>query len=303
MNAATAAAILMGIAPPDAAAAPTQTPPATGSAVATDASGAKPANAAGNANAAGADGAKPASTEASAADQVPTPGKSADAWNFEVAPYLWFPGATGTIGAGPLRFNVNRTVGDAFEAIDELQFGLCLHAEAAKGDLSLIFDGLYMDFENSKTGPLGGKITGESTQGIFEFAGAWRLYGEVRTNTAPAIQIEALAGARLWTIDNTITLHAVPTQLSASDVWVDGFGGFRTVISTGTPLLLFGRFDCGAGGSEFTWNAIIAAEWRLADWIGLDLGWRWLSVDRQPNANDEFDIVMSGPFFAARMNF
>lgn len=298
MTAAAAAAILLGIAPPDATA-----PAANGAAPVQGTAATTPAPASGApADGAGATGAN-AGTAAPTADMAPTAGKNPDSWRFEIAPYLWFPGASGTIGAGPLKFNVNRTVGDTFEAIDELQFGLCLHAEAAKGDLSLIFDGLYLDFENSKRGPGGGKITGESTQGIFEFAGAWRLYGEVRTDTGPAIEIEALAGARLWTLDNTITLHAVPAQANSSDTWVDGFGGFRTVISTGSPLLFYGRFDCGAGGSEFTWNAIVAAEWRLANWIGLDIGWRWLSVDRQPNSTDEFDIVMSGPFFAARMNF
>ncbi len=296
-TAAHAAAVLLGIASPQDA------PPAAGTSAPATGSAANTATAPKGAGSTATTGTTATGTEE--ANAAPPSAAAANAWHFLVAPYLWMPGVTGTTRVKGNTVDIDITIADAVSSLGDLNFGVMGQFEATNGDLSLIFNGLYLAWGVNDTGPTLGKYHAEATQGIFELAGAWRIYGERRTIIGPAILLEVIGGARIWVLEESVRANSVGVNASENNAWVDGFGGFRGAISTGTPLVFVGRFDAGAGGSKFTWNAMVGAEWDFANWISLDAGWRWLSVDRDADGplGATYDVTLAGPYLALVFRF
>lgn len=237
---------------------------------------------------------------------VPPPGHE---WKFTLAPYLWVPAATGTVGVANRTANVDITLGDAFSALgDDFDGGFSLHVEAKYDKWSLFGDALYLKLKSESVTPTGGQLTTKFKEGIFELGAAYRLCEyKLDESGSTNLVLEPLAGVRVYYFDTTLSGSAVAASPSSINSWADVFGGVRGELSFfSNAVSIVGRADFGGGGSNFAWNALAGVNLRLATWCSLIGGYRWLSVDYdngQGLDHFEYDVLNQGPFIAFEFRF
>src|SRR5499426_3995559 len=73
---------------------------------------------------------------------------AADAWQFEVTPYIFGAGLRGKTGVGPVTADIDSSFGDIMKHFDS---GLMAAAEARKGLWTLAFDGVYFRLKDQAT--------------------------------------------------------------------------------------------------------------------------------------------------------
>ena len=93
-----------------------------------------------------------AGNSATTADpQAPTPQKAAsaddDSWHFIVAPYLWFPGLSGTVGALGHDASVHVSASDV---LSNFNFGLMGYVQASKDRLVFPVDFMWVRLTDEK---------------------------------------------------------------------------------------------------------------------------------------------------------
>ena len=69
-------------------------------------------------------------------------------------------------------------------------------------------------------------------------------------------------------------------------------------------LSLTGYGDIGGFGvgSDFTWQAIAALDWRVSDKFSASVGSRWIQIDYDAGRAN-IDLNMSGPIIGASLRF
>jgi len=245
------------------------------------------------------------------ADEPAAPHTEISPWEFRLAPYFWVPGMKGTTGVGGNNVNVDVSNSDAFDLLSDLKFGLMLHGEAVHGDLTLFGDATYMNLEQDNQNDPNRNLDLQIEQGIIELGATYCILDTsppTHHNGGGAVRfrVEPLAGARFWYTSTSLKLPNIGFEDTVTETWVDAFGGARGALMIGDAWIFSGRLDFGAGMSEFTWQAIASAGYRVSSWGTVLLGWRWLSVDyNSGSGSDQFvyDLVLQGPFVAFTFNF
>jgi hypothetical protein len=133
---------------------------------------------------------------------------------------------------------------------------------------------------------------------------------------------------------DTLTDHMDFAALAHLEAWHGGWGGWiaglyldleadkkKRAVKTEMSLTesqleaalahrfgLTARGDIGGlgVGARLTWNIAIGTPFRLADWAGLQVGWRWLDTDYTDGSGDSrfvFDIRYAGPYFLVLFRF
>ena len=69
-------------------------------------------------------------------------------------------------------------------------------------------------------------------------------------------------------------------------------------------LSLTGYGDIGGFGvgSDFTWQAIAALDWRVSEKSSASVGYRWIQIDYDAGRAN-IDLNMSGPIIGASLRF
>lgn len=234
-----------------------------------------------------------------------------------VAPYLWAPAMKGTIGAGGNLANVDLTLSDLIDLIeDDLNGAVMGHVEVGKGRRGLIFDTMIMQVSPTEPGPLGGTINIESNLTIFEALGMYRALDlDTGRQTLSRVHVDLLGGARYYQVQGGVTIIPVmgPTIVAEqSENWVDIVIGARGGVTLMPGLDGFVRADFGGFGigtsSKLAWNLIAGIEYACASCPGssLVLGYRVLDIDESKNSGTQqfvFDVKMQGPFLALAFRF
>jgi hypothetical protein len=230
-------------------------------------------------------------------------------WRFSLAPYLWVPAISGTVGVGERKIDVDVSQRDAFDLLSDLDAAFSLHAEASYGKVSLFLDAMYASFESDETAPVVGPVRVDVAQGLFEVGVAYRVLDlPLDHGGATRLFIEPLVGVRVLHVDTEITLFDLGLEPDGSQTWVNVMGGVRGRLSFfDNKVGVFGRGDFGYGTSSSTsWNAIGGVDVALASWCSLIGGYRWLGIDYskdQAVGEFVFDVVQEGPFMAIEFRF
>ena len=85
---------------------------------------------------------------------------------------------------------------------------------------------------------------------------------------------------------NVLTVTSGPyagLENSIKDEWWDAIAGARLTYALAKAWKLVGYFDVGAGGSQLTWQAKGAVDWRLSRVLSLEVGYRHFYFDRFAN--------------------
>lgn len=230
-----------------------------------------------------------------------------DKWRFLIAPYIWIPAMNGNVTVKGRSAEVDTDMWDTFDLIkDNFNFATELHFEASKGKFTFFADAMYLNLEGQNVGEFSTeKVNFE--QGVFELGMAYTLVDKpLNPNYLYQLIVEPLAGARIWYVSSTISDSRLPEDASGSESWVDGFIGVRGMLKFNETWAVFARGDIGAGGSEFTWNAMAGLDIRLASWCFMEIGYRALDDDYSKGSGSDkftFDMLLYGPFLAFSFKF
>jgi len=213
-----------------------------------------------------------------------------DEWQFQIAPlYLWAMNLDGTmqLGGGPTgEFEVN--FNDAFQ---NLETAFTVHFEASKGRWGFLADVMYLNLKGDQA-ILGPGETAEIRikNLILEGAGGYQV----------ADRFWIIAGLRYFKIDPTVSFQVLP-DIDPSTSWTDAFAGIIWRPKLGNRWTMDARFDIGAGGSDFVWNASAVIDYRLARWAAVFAGYRYMDYDYSSNSTIlKYDVAMNGPVAAFR---
>jgi hypothetical protein len=273
----------------------------------------------------------------------PPPTPAYNPWRFDLTPYAWLPSLNGSSTIKGHTADIDASFfGDLIHRkIPKELFGLMTAFEARNDRFAILGDFTYLLLGASKGGArsvsLDPRLTADVSANfdttikmiITELAGAYELarWGSPAASTT---SLDLYAGGRLWWQQAEASLNvnaALALRLprrsfnlsgsrayadSGDVTWVDPLVGLRLrhQFTPGHELTLSGDVGGFGAGSEFSWQAIGAYRFALAQaygatWSGL-LGYRALYVDYSKGAGDtlyQFDMLQHGPIAGISARF
>jgi hypothetical protein len=207
-----------------------------------------------------------------------------DNWSFNIVPYLWLATYDGTFGfpnipAGAVATTHTETSSPFSTRISAAAM---LTAQIQYRSFGLLLDGAWLQLktEGDFPSPLysGTEIKSDIAYG--SPALTWRVPGTGK------LDLDILAGARIWYVGNTIDFHtgtAPGFSADASRVWTDPIIGAK--LHYPFTKNLFGVVLGDAGGfgvgSDLSWNVFGGFGWSFSKTFSMTLGYRYLHVDYQ----------------------
>lgn len=225
-----------------------------------------------------------------------------EGWQAQVTPYVWMSGLSGDISPsflGPT-FSVEKSFSEILESLNGAFFVTGL---ARKGDFVIVGDFNYVSTSETDDTP----IPFVSVEADIEQISGTILAGTPLIDEPGAV-LYALAGARAWHVDATVsakvTADSIPTSVSDTWAFVDPVVALRGRLALTDTVSLTGYSDIGGFGvgSDFTWQAVAAVNYALTRRVSVSAGYRHLSVDYE-DGGQVLDIELSGPLVGATLKF
>jgi opacity protein-like surface antigen len=246
---------------------------------------------------------------AQGADVLPhaqRPVKAGD-WEYALTPYLWFPMTAnadfkteaGAGGGGTPALDIADDSG-FFENI-----GIAPNARFEMRGQGLVFhfDGKYFnqdtDARLSTNAPATLDFEGLTGEiGIGLEAATWR------TEDGGMGHWDVFVGARATSLDTEIRAGA--TSLDVDSEWLDLVVGTRVSCEFAKDWSIGAGISVGGFGlaesAELSLDAYLGVSYAVAENIELELGWRFLVLDRDENGVD-FNLTLHGPTLGAVLRF
>ena len=221
-----------------------------------------------------------------------------EGWTFTLTPYVWLLGIEADVGDVDVEPEIS---GGWDTSIDSALMGMF---EARKDRFGLLFDGFYgkLSAEVDTPGPAFADAEVEIVHQFYSLAGAYRIIN----GHAP---IDVVAGLRYVHAKVAGALEAdllAGRSASRSEDWFDGFAGLRVRMPLTDRWSLHFYGDVGAGGSDFTWQAMAGASYRMSERFDLQLGYRYFDIDYDHGSGTErfpYDIALGGPYLSLGIKF
>lgn len=239
-----------------------------------------------------------------AAALAATPALAQDgSWHYSATSYLWFPDTKTRVqtSRGPAESELS--VSDALENLD---MGVMLTAQARRDRWSLVADLIYLDVDGSAPSPFGLLFSEVATESRLTSISGYALY-QVWAN--PDHSLDLGMGFRAGKADVTTTLRAgvLPQEkLHVTDNWVDPLVALRYTgqIAQGWSANLaldYGGFGIGSASDE-TWQVVATVGYQLSERWSLQGGYRHLRIDQEKDGLP-YRLEMSGPVIGVSMRF
>jgi hypothetical protein len=214
-----------------------------------------------------------------------------DSWHFIIAPYLWFPGIHGTVGALGHDASIHVSGSDVLSHFD---FGLMGAFQASKDRLVFPVDFMWVRLGDTKGIPeeteLGQtSFTVHLTELILSPKFGYRVIDGEK------FKADILAGIRYWHLGQSLTLNPSGVNRSPSANWVDGLFGSRLELALSPKVAITVAGDVGGGDSALDYQAVGLLGYRIKPSIALQLGWRYLYDNYRGDHQFIFDAVQTGP--------
>lgn len=213
-------------------------------------------------------------------------------WEFRIVPYIWGAGIQGDVGIGRLPAQgVEASFSDIW---NNLEIAGMAAFEARKGRWGVLVDAIYIDLGDTvpTPDPAYGNADVSMNQQLYSGLMTYRIYG------AEKVTVDMGWGPRYVRIDSALELTSGVAQgrkVSGTEDWWDWLAGVRVIGHPGKRWSLMGYADIGGGGSELTWEAVVAASFAFNKTVSLPFGYRYLSIDYDQNSL-LYDVAMEGPF-------
>jgi len=225
---------------------------------------------------------------------------SDDSWKFDLAPYVYFPGMHGTIGARGRYASIHMSGSDL---LSNFNGGFAGFMQARKGRWVIPIDFMWARVATTKGLPLNefgqDSVRALVSQVIFTPKFGYRVVDKER------FKMDALAGIRYWHEGLDLTPRPENITRSQSANWVDGLGGAKFEIYMTEKAWLTVAGDAGAGQANLDYQALGTINFQPKPLLGLFLGWRYLDVNYRPGNGSGFiyDVAQSGPVIGLNMQF
>ena len=237
-------------------------------------------------------------------------------WRYSLSVYGYFPSLSGdsstpTSPGGP---TIDVSAGNI---VDALKFTFMGSLGAHNGRYGFFTDVIYLDLGGSKQGyrdftinkaPISGSTSANldwDLKGVL-----WTLGGEYRVLSDPRLNLNLLAGARMfslkprlrWSIQGDLGPIGAASrsgESETSEVLWDGIVGAKGRYALGDS----GRWnmpfyvDVGTGESQLTWQAGLGLSYAYS-WGEITGMWRYVSYDMKSGSQIE-DLRFSGPMVGA----
>jgi hypothetical protein len=210
-------------------------------------------------------------------------------WHVDVAPYLWFAGINGTVGALGHETSVHVTAGDV---LSDFNFGLMGAVDMRYKRIIIPVDFMWVRLKASNGIPITDDVESVNTKinlDIFTPKVGYRIVDKSR------FKADALMGLRYWHLGTTLTLQ--PTQISngfyGAANWVDGVEGARFQAFLTEKAILTIAGDAGGGGAKLDYQVVGLLGYKLKR-VTLQGGWRYLVIHKTPGENAFVDLAMTG---------
>jgi hypothetical protein len=251
--------------------------------------------------AAAADPAGPAAPQAGAV-QGATGGD--DQWHLSVSPYLWLPGAHGTLGA------FNREAGfkvSPSDLLSHFRLGVLGAVEVRRNRLLTTLDLMYLRLGANNaipSPPAVQAVSANFTANIFILTPKIGI----RLIDQKSIKADFLAGIRYWYFGENVSFSpsVLGLNFSRSQNFVDPLVGGRIEAAL-TPKVVF-----TVAGDVGGWGAASQLEYQVVGLLGYKLkpnmtlqgGYRYLYLDytKSGPANPVLNVAMSGVVLGVTMN-
>jgi len=234
-----------------------------------------------------------ATTSASNSGTQTTTSASPDKWSFVVAPYLWFPGLHGTVGA----FGHNASVhASGTEVLSNFNFGLMGSVEAQKERFVFPVDFMWVRLSDNKGIPENDfgqtDIRVRLTQLLLTPKVGYRVVNKEE------FKVDAVVGLRYWHLGQGLTIQPSGLGISPSDNWVDVVAGSKIemALSPKTTITVLG--DGGGGAANLDYQVAGLFGYKVKPKLTLLVGWRYLDVNYRGNNQFIYDAAQSGPVLA-----
>jgi hypothetical protein len=231
------------------------------------------------------------------APQTTTSG-STDSWQFKVAPYLWFPGIHGTVGAFGHDASLHVSGGDV---LSYFNFGLMGAAEARKNRWLIPFDLMWVRLKDEKALPETDRGERSVNAHVTQFFMTPKVGYTVITHGI--LEVDALAGLRYWHIGQDFNFSPSGIGRSASANWVDGLGGARITMTFSPKAQVIIAGDAGGGGANSDYMVVGLVAYKIKPAWALLAGWRYIDVDYRGSKQFIFDVAQTGPALGVTYTF
>ncbi|WP_294255931.1 YfaZ family outer membrane protein [uncultured Comamonas sp.] len=221
---------------------------------------------------------------------------AADAWRFQLTPYVWMTGLDGSVRPfrGAPTVHVNKSFSDILETLDAAAF---VNGTARKGSHVLQGDFSHAATSDKAALPLGMSAQAKIRQTSLTMTGGhhWAL--------SPPSSLDLMAGFRLWQIKAEVNVPGVASAQSSTS-FVDPViaARWRYDIAQRWSGLLYADMGGLDVGSKFTWQVHASVNYQVKKNIFVSVGYRHLSVDYQ-DGGKRLDFSQSGPLLGATFRF
>src|SRR5882672_7048641 len=228
------------------------------------------------------------------APPLPNPPNPSDqGWHFGIAPYLWFAGVHGTVGARGHEASVHANFRDIFSYFN---IGLMFALEPRYNRIVMPFDFMWMKLSDDKAFPF--EVGPTSVKAKINQVMLAQKIG-YRVIDSEKFKVDGLVGFRYWHMGTTLTLQPqVANGFYESANWVDVVAGarFQAMLSPKLVFTILG--DAGGGGANSDYQVAGLLGWKFKK-LTLQGGWRYLSVNYRPSGSASFvyDMATSGLIF------
>ncbi len=229
---------------------------------------------------------------------------NADAWSYQIEPYLLGVTIDGDAGIGRVT-GVDVDVNTS-DILDNLDLVGMVHFEARhESGWGVAVDYAFMDLSDDVTGPRGGVLGAELRQGVFEAL-------LVKGTRSGDEQLDYFAGLRWWDNDVDVTIDPVilPGTVASSveEDWVDLVIGVRWINPISEKWSFQLKGDIGGIGSDFTTGGVVGFRWRFGKSTELDLHYKALYVDYETGTPGQpgyfkYDTTTHGPVIGLVFHF
>lgn len=227
--------------------------------------------------------------------------ESAEPWRFELTPYVWGAGMSGSIKVNnkpEAGLAVEQSFSDVFRILD---FALMGAFEARKGRLGVLADAVYfkVNDEGSISGPLGFvslAATAEVTQQMYSLGGAYRVV----EGSSP---LDVVGGMRYTSVRWDVAIQSSTPLVAArgfrrNNDWVDPYLGVRLQHALDDRWSLLGYADIGGFGvgSDLALQALAGVHYAFRSTLVGKFGVRYVSADYESN-DFKYDMANAGVYF------
>jgi hypothetical protein len=207
----------------------------------------------------------------------------------DIAPYLWFPGINGTVGALDHQSGVHVSAGDVLSNFD---FGVMGLTEIRYNRIIVPIDFMWVKLSDNKGVPFDSGVESVDTkinEDIFTPKFGYRIVDKEKFKT------DLLIGLRYWHVGTTLNLQPPPpvSRYYGALNWVDGVQGARFTALLAPKVVLTVAGDAGGGGARLDYQVVGLIGYKLKR-VTLQAGWRYLVVHKNPTAGSFIELGMTG---------